>query len=136
MTVKAGVREFHPRPSLPHVGLGLLPDTQRGERVVHVRVYSIDCKHRHISRCQTVSRAPQMLTYSVLPVTGARRPFNRGRRSWDDFQRLDFVAFKPEEESKVDRTTGKVSDKPAGYDGLSFFLIGRERLACICVFFR
>src|ERR1700730_3746245 len=116
MTVKAGVREFHPRPSLPHVGLGLLPDTQRGERVVHVRVDSIDCKHRHISRCQTVSRAPQTITYSVLPVTGARRLFNRSRRSWYNFQRHDLVAFESEEESKVDRATGKVSDKPAGND--------------------
>src|ERR1700674_1375912 len=90
--------------------------------------------HSSSFRNRTIVARPCHLYSPAL--TGARRPFNRGRRSRDDFQRLDLVAFEPEEESKVDRATRKVSDKPTGNDGLSLFLIGRERLTCICVFCR
>src|ERR1700719_2779270 len=56
------------------------------------------------------------------------------RRSWDDFQRRDLVAFELEEETKVSGAAGEITGKPAGDDSLSILLFARERLARICVF--
>ena len=54
----------------------------------------------------------------------------------DDFQRLNLVPCEREEESKVNRTAGKVPNQMTGDDRLPVLLVARERLACVLILCR
>src|SRR5687767_13592829 len=56
--------------------------------------------------------------------------------SRNNFQRHDFVAFKFEEEPKIDRAARKVPGKPARDDAFAVFLLTRYWLARVLIFGR